>query len=180
LRCWRCCGYGCCDGCYVDWFRRRLGFPSLNRHSGDWFCEPTDINVEHGHRAFTNVVPFDESKPKEVRTTIRYGRVYLYRWSLLALYAFKFWPPFFHTNSDWGFHRLVGLIWERATTPWPKILNIRCWKNIAFPTPHMAKSSACNSPILYPLGTFCLSLSMIVDNTYKHVNKDKEKVIKSY
>jgi hypothetical protein len=46
-------------------------------------------------------------------------------------------------------------------------------ENIDFPTPHMAKSGACNSLILYPLRPFCVPLSMIVHNTYRHV-KDKE------
>ena len=57
-----------------DCFWRRLGFPSLNRRSGGRFCEPTELGAEYAHWAFTNVVPFDKTKPSEGGTTVRYGR----------------------------------------------------------------------------------------------------------
>lgn len=53
---------------------RRLGFPSLNRHPGGRFREPIELGIEYSHRAFTDVVPFEETKPTEPSTTVQYGR----------------------------------------------------------------------------------------------------------
>jgi hypothetical protein len=61
--------YGC-----VVCSLRRLGFPSLKRHSGGRFREPTELGAKYAHRDFTYVVPFEETKPAEPSTTVWYGR----------------------------------------------------------------------------------------------------------
>lgn len=75
--------------------------------------------AEYAHRTFTNVVPFDETKPTEPSTGGRYG------WGLPVPMvakladAFVFCSLFLHTDSYLGVLRLVELVWTRATTPCP-------------------------------------------------------------
>lgn len=42
---------------------------------GGRFREPTELGAEYAYRAFTNVVPFDETEPSEPSTGGRYRRV---------------------------------------------------------------------------------------------------------
>jgi hypothetical protein len=105
--------HGCIWMCPPPWL-----IPSLYRYSGGRFREPTKLGAEYAHRAFTNVVPFDEAEPKEVRTAVRYGRGLAVPMAAIPADAFVFCSSCLHTNSDLGVPWLVGLLWTRATTQW--------------------------------------------------------------
>ena len=87
--------------------------------AGGRFREPTELGAEYAHRAFTNVVPFDETEPTEARTAVRYGRGLPVPMVAKPSVDFVFCSPFLHTDSDLGVLQLVELVWMRDTTPWP-------------------------------------------------------------
>jgi hypothetical protein len=84
--------------------------PSLYRHPGGRFLEPTELGAEYAHWAFTKVVPFDEMEPTKVHTAVRSVPMVA-----MPSDAFGFCSLFLHTDSDLGVVQLVDLVWMRDT-----------------------------------------------------------------
>ena len=93
--------------CFISfwgfWFYNFLSFKisksSKIATNGNKLC-PTELQAEYAHRPFTNVVPFDETKPMEGGTTVRYGRAWTILMVSTLVVTFIFCLPFLHTNID--------------------------------------------------------------------------------
>jgi hypothetical protein len=65
-----------------------------------FFHKPAEPGAKYVHRAFTNIVPFEETDPTESGTGGRYGRGLPVPMVVKLGDAFVFYSPFLYPDSD--------------------------------------------------------------------------------